>query len=89
MSCKAVPYITVLLGAPLPFGPNVEVFTAINENKSAIIKLSESAFTNELNFFGVERENDFSYMIGVPLKNQENELIGFLCILERNDILDL
>ncbi len=68
------------------YSQSFPILHIINENKSAIIKLSESAFTNELNFFGVERENDFSYMIGVPLKNQENELIGFLCILERNDI---
>ncbi len=68
------------------FSNSFPILNIIKENKSAIIQLDQSAFENELNFFGIDRQHDFPFMIGVPLKNQENELIGFLCTFEEQDI---
>jgi HD-GYP domain-containing protein (c-di-GMP phosphodiesterase class II) len=68
------------------FSYSFPILNIIKENKSAIIQVDQSAFENELNFFGIDRQLDFPFMIGVPLKNQESELIGFLCIFEEQDI---
>jgi len=59
---------------------------SIKKGRSSVIQLHTSAFAKELSFFGTERENQFPYLIGVPLKNQDKDLIGYLCLFEKEDV---
>ena len=58
----------------------------IKEEKTSVVHISSVAFSNELKFFGREREDDFPYLIGVPLKNQDRKVIGYLCLFEDHDV---
>ncbi len=57
----------------------------VKEDKTTVIRVPNTAFSNELNYFGTERESELSYLIGVPLKNQDRYLIGYLCLFEAKD----
>lgn len=62
------------------------IHKVIQNNKVSVLPLPRIAFINELSFFGQERENDFPFVIGVPLKNQDKQLIGVLCLFDTQDI---
>ncbi len=62
------------------------ILESIKSGETSVVKLPGSAFRNELSFFGNERENQFPYLVGVPLKNQDKDLIGYLCLFEKEDV---
>jgi hypothetical protein len=79
---------------PLDEAPNVSLekesesfplMKIVKEDKTTVVRIPSTAFSNELNFFGTERESELSYLIGVPLKNQDRYLIGYLCLFEARD----
>jgi HD-GYP domain-containing protein (c-di-GMP phosphodiesterase class II) len=57
----------------------------VKEDKTSVVRIPSLAFSNELGFFGTERESELAYMIGIPLKNQDRFLIGYLCLFEAKD----
>ncbi len=59
---------------------------SIKKGKTSVIRMPSAAFSKELSFFGSARENQLPYMIGVPLKNQDKDLIGYLCLFEKEDV---
>jgi HD-GYP domain-containing protein (c-di-GMP phosphodiesterase class II) len=62
------------------------ILNIIKQNKTSVIRTPSKAFSKEINFFGPEMEKQFPYLIVIPIKNQDKDLIGCLCLFETQDI---
>lgn len=62
------------------------ILNIIKQNKTTVIQTPSKAFSNEIKFFGPEMEKQFPYLVVIPIKNQDKDLIGCLCLFETQDI---
>ena len=58
----------------------------IKEGKTAVLLVESVMYYNELKYFGVDNNYNFKYLIIVPMKNQDNEFIGVLCLFMDKDV---
>jgi HD-GYP domain-containing protein (c-di-GMP phosphodiesterase class II) len=62
------------------------ILSPIREGKTTVLLVESVMYFNELKFFGTENNFGFKYIIVVPMKNQDNEFIGVMCLFMDKDV---